>query len=281
MAKYSRYSLIEEAEPVAVPLWREVFMGIDLARLRVSPVYYGFGVPRGNGSPVITVPGFMGSDLYLTEFHWWLRRIGYTSYASRIGRNVNCLQASGEKLLATVDQAYAETGRRVHLIGHSLGGLLSRSVASIRPEHIASVTTLGSPISAINAHPAVIEMSELVRDTIQVRLGDDKSNADCFTGKCNCEVVQKAREPNLQDVPVFAIHTKTDGVVHWQVCIDDEAEENIEVQGTHCGLAFNPQVFSHVARFLHKTSDAKPERKPTSRPTKVSIVSDDSDRVSA
>lgn len=273
MANYSRYSLTHEAEPVYVPLWREVLTGIDMARLRVSPVYYGIGVQRGDGSAVITIPGFMGSDLYQSEFRFWLRRIGYRPYASRIGRNINCLQKSGEKLIATIEKAHRDTGRRVHVIGHSLGGLLGRSASSLRPDLIASVTTLGSPIRAINAHPAVIEMSDLVRDTIQLRhTTRPDGNADCFSGKCSCPIVQMAREPNLQGIPVFAIHTKTDGVVHWEVCIDDEAVENVEVQGTHCGLAFNPQVFTHLARFLHKTSDAKPARTPRQQKATVRLI---------
>lgn len=280
MAKYSRYSLIQEAEPVSVPIWREVLTGIDMARLRVSPVYYGIGVNRGDGSAVVTIPGFMGSDLYQTEFRFWLRRIGYRPYASRIGRNINCLQKSGETLVSTIEKAYQQTGRRVHVIGHSLGGLLARSASSLRPDLVASVTTLGSPIRAINAHPAVIEASELVRDTIQLRYKRDDANADCFSGKCTCPIVQMAREPNLQDIPVFAIHTKTDGVVHWEVCVDEDAEENIEVQGTHCGLAFNHEVFTHLARFLHKTSEAKPQRSSTAR-TKVKVAEIDGNQKTA
>jgi pimeloyl-ACP methyl ester carboxylesterase len=272
MPNHSRWSLIQEAEPVSVPLWREAFTGIDIARLRVSPVYYGVGVERGNGSAVVTVPGFMGSDLYLSEFRFWLRRIGYRPYASRIGRNVNCLQKSGEKLLVVLERAHRQTGRGVHLVGHSLGGLICRSVASLRPELVASVTTLGSPIRAINAHPAVIEMSDLVRDTIQLRHTESEMNADCFSGKCECPVVQMAREPNLQDVPVLSIYTKTDGVVHWSVCIDEDAEANVEVQGTHCGLAFNPDAFRHLSRFLHMTSEAKPKRRSRRTRTGVRIA---------
>jgi pimeloyl-ACP methyl ester carboxylesterase len=277
MAKYSRYSLTQEAEPVSVPIWREVLTGIDMARLRVSPVYYGIGVNRGDGSAVVTIPGFMGSDLYQSEFRFWLRRIGYRPYASRIGRNINCLQKSGEKLVTTIEKAHRQTGRRVHVIGHSLGGLLARSASSLRPDLVASVTTLGSPIRAINAHPAVIEVSEFVRDTIQMRHQRDDANADCFSGKCSCPIVQMAREPNLQGIPVFAIHTKTDGVVHWEVCIDDEAHENVEVRGTHCGLAFNPEVFTHLARFLHQTSDAKPQRQSAI----VRVVATDTDQKTA
>ncbi len=122
----------------------------------------------------------------------------------------------------------------------------------------------------------MIELSDFVRDTIQMRYQREDTNADCFSGKCTCPIVQMAREPNLHSVPVFAIHTKTDGVVHWKVCIDDDADENIEVQGTHCGLAFNPQVYSHLAGFLHKTSDAKPVRQSNRQASEIRVVPQDS-----
>ena len=51
-------------EPAAVPLWREALFGVDWLALRLSQVYYGFGVPHGDGAPVIVIPGFLGSDTY-------------------------------------------------------------------------------------------------------------------------------------------------------------------------------------------------------------------------
>ena len=105
--------------------------------MRASPVYYGLGVPRGDRSAVISIPGFMGTDLYLQELHWWLRRIGYRSYLSDIGRNADCLDLLVNRLLATIEKAHAETGRVVHLIGHSLGGILALSAASLRPDVVA------------------------------------------------------------------------------------------------------------------------------------------------
>ena len=65
--------------PANVPLWREALFGVDWLSLRLSPVYYGVGVPHGDGSPVIVIPGFLGSDTYLFEMYYWLRRIGYNS----------------------------------------------------------------------------------------------------------------------------------------------------------------------------------------------------------
>lgn len=231
----------------------------------MSPVYYGIGVPRGDRSPVITVPGFLGSDIYLTEFRWWLARIGYRAVPSGIGRNVDCLQKSGEKLLHTVNKSFEETGRPVHLIGHSLGGLLARSVAGLASDKVASVTTMGSPIRAIHAHPSVISLSDLVRDGLQMRQGEKLSDPDCFSGKCGCAVVCQVRHPLPARLPVRSIYTKTDGVVLWEVCVDEDPANNIEVSATHCGLAFNASVFRHVARFLKQVSKKQTAESHTDR----------------
>ena len=77
-------------EAVELPIWQEFLVGVEMLYLRISPVYWGFGIPRGNGSAVVVIPGFLGTDLYLTEFRAWLRRIGYKSYYSGIGLNAEC-----------------------------------------------------------------------------------------------------------------------------------------------------------------------------------------------
>ncbi len=58
------------------PLWLESLWAIDWLSLRLSPVYYGLGVPRGNGEAVTTVPGLMCPDAFMMEMHGWLRRVG-------------------------------------------------------------------------------------------------------------------------------------------------------------------------------------------------------------
>src|SRR5690606_5767602 len=86
-AKRQEFVFVDDEQPVFLPIWKEVITGLDLLRLRSSLVYFGAGVPQGNGAAVITVPGFLGSDVYLTEMNLWLGRIGYKAYRSRIGRN--------------------------------------------------------------------------------------------------------------------------------------------------------------------------------------------------
>ena len=82
----------QDERPAGVPIWRETLAGLDWLSLRASPIFYGWGAKRGDGAPVVVVPGFLGSDLYLLELHCWLGRIGYRAYLSRIGRNAECIE---------------------------------------------------------------------------------------------------------------------------------------------------------------------------------------------
>ena len=63
-------------------IWREALWALDWLSLRLSPVYLGFGVPRGDGGAVVLVPGFLTTDVYLAELYLWLRRIGHRPYLS-------------------------------------------------------------------------------------------------------------------------------------------------------------------------------------------------------
>ncbi|HEX8926000.1 MAG TPA: hypothetical protein VF786_09425, partial [Terriglobales bacterium] len=111
--------------------WHESLYAVDFMMLHTAPVYYGAGVPRGDGSPVIMIPGFMHSDFYLVVMYAWLKRLGYRPYYSGIELNAECPDLLlKHKLNLVVDEALQETGKRIHLIGHSLGGVLARSLAT-------------------------------------------------------------------------------------------------------------------------------------------------------
>ena len=242
----------ESLKPVAVPLWREALVGMDWLALRASPAYYGVGVPRGDGEPVIVIPGFLGSDTYLMEMYNWLRRIGYTPYYSRIGRNAECPDILRERLFATIEEAQNETGAKVRLIGHSLGGLLARSAAQERPDQISQVICLASPFNDIRVHPMVLAAADFVRDRIRAQRKSEvnEQKRDCYTGACTCAFASSLRADFPESVQRAAIYTETDGVVDWQSCVEDDEELNTKVTGTHSGLAFNPQVYRRIAKLL-------------------------------
>jgi triacylglycerol lipase len=246
----------QDRRAVNLPLWREALVGLDWLALRTSPVYFGMGVPHGDKSGVIVVPGFLGTDHYLFEMYLWLRRIGYTAYMSRIGWNAECLNVLTDRLSATIDKAYTETGRKVHLIGHSLGGILSRSIAVRQAEQVASVITLGSPIRGVRSHPLVLGRAEDVRKHFLKKRREEWP--DCYTGYCTCAAVMSLMVPQAE-VPQLrhtAIFTKTDGVVDWQVCLNEDPATNFEVKGTHVGLAFNPAVYKLIGQRLAEKAPA-------------------------
>ncbi|MGI8972530.1 MAG: lipase family alpha/beta hydrolase [Dehalococcoidia bacterium] len=218
---------------------------MELGQLLSSPVYYGIGVPYGDGSPIVLVPGFLGSDRYLAIMRAWLGRIGYRPHASGLQLTAGSPFALIARVLERADRVAAAEGRPVTLIGHSLGGMLSGVVAWLRPDIISHVVTLGSPRcndprSATN--PIVARLADVL-----IREG---RTADSLAAERLLE--QQIFGGSLDErIRLTCFYTKSDAVVHWRACID-AAPRTVayEVQGTHSGLAWNPQVYRQLARVL-------------------------------
>jgi triacylglycerol lipase len=153
--------LAHQARPL--PIWRELLFGVEVAFLRSSPVYWGFGVPSGDRSAVVVIPGLLSTDFHCAEFCAWLERIGYVARPSGVGRNDECPNLLLDRVAETVDGMYHATGKRVHVIGHSLGGLLALALAARMPRRVESVVTLSSPFRGIAAHPAILATATAVR----------------------------------------------------------------------------------------------------------------------
>jgi len=231
-------------------LWTEALIGAEILMLHASPVYYGMGVARGDGSGVILIPGFLGSDLYLMEMNAWLRRMGYRPYFSGIGVNAECPNLLIQRRLnRTIDKAVRETKRKIHLIGHSLGGVIARSIAGQRPRDVASVITLVSPIRGTAANRAVLGAAEAVRLRILQEHGDGVLPS-CYTGRCTCDFVNSLRREVPAGMAETAVYTRHDGIVDWRFCMTMDPEVDVEVSGTHIGMTFNPSVYAIVAERL-------------------------------
>lgn len=235
-------------------LWSELLAGLEWAALRVSPVYYGFGVPHGDGAPVILVPGFLASDASLVEMHLWLGRMGYRSYASGIGRNADCPDVLLERLSETIARVHRETGRPVRLVGHSLGGLLARAAAGHMPDQVAQVITMGTPLRRVRAHSFV---QGLLRKVL--RRSRRESARPCLRS-----FKIGLRECLPRSVARATICSKADPVVDWRDCAEIDGAVSIEVTGTHTGMPVNPQVYREMARLL-----AAPQ--PVDRPAPVEL----------
>lgn len=223
---------------------------MELAFLQISPIYWGYGVPHGDGSAVVLVPGFLGTDLYLAQFAIWLRRIGYKAFYSGIPLNADCPNLLiTRNLNDAIQKASSSTKGKIHLIGHSLGGSLARSAAAQMPERVASVITLASPIRGIGARASVMEAADMVRRQILERHGTGVL-PNCYTARCTCEFFESLRGNFPKSVRQTAIYTKKDGILDWRVCQTGDPDVDVEVSATHIGMVFSPLVYSIVAHRL-------------------------------
>jgi triacylglycerol lipase len=246
----NNHSVDREAD---ISPWTEALFAAEILFLHATPIYYGFGVPRGDGSGVVIIPGFLGTDLYLMELHAWLQRIGYRSYFSGIGINAECPNLLVQRHLnETIERARAETGRKVHLIGHSLGGVIARSVAGQRPRDIASVITLASPFRGTATSRTVLHAADAIRQRILLEHGPSVL-PNCYTGSCTCSFVDSLKRSIPVSMCETAIYTRDDGIVDWRFCMTGNREVDFEVPGTHIGMAFNPSAYAIVAERLARS----------------------------
>jgi triacylglycerol lipase len=212
--------------------------GMELAELLASPVYYGLGVPRGNGRSVLVVPGFMGSDGYLSVLSGWLRRVGYRPAQSGITLNAGSLT----RLLRQVERRCEElAGRsgRITVIGHSLGGIFARVMAVQRPDLVEDVVALGSPLVGNPrdaAHPLVRALGEILI------LDDPQREA---------QALSHLAAPLSSEVKLTSIYSREDAIVDYRSCLDTDPRAScFEVRGTHVGLAWNASVYRLLGRAL-------------------------------
>ncbi len=238
-----------------IPIWKEALFGAELILLHASPVYYGLGVPRGDGSAVVLIPGFLGSDLYMAHLSAWLSRVGYRPYLSGIHLNAECPNLLIKyRLTEIIEKALRDTRRKIHLIGHSLGGMMARSIAAQQPGDVASVTTLAAPFRGKVLHRSLMQATALVREQVIKEHGKDVL-PECYTARCTCEFVNSLECRMAAPVMQTAIYTRDDGFVDWRYCRTGNPNSDFEVAGTHIGLVFNPTVYTIVATRLAQAQE--------------------------
>jgi pimeloyl-ACP methyl ester carboxylesterase len=192
--------------------------------------------PKGDGHPVLLLPGFMAGDGSMKPLKHYLEKLGYQVFHWELGRNLGprAIGPNGEKLIERLDEIHAETGKKVSLVGWSLGGTLARQLSRRRPDLVRQVISLGSPITgspkSTNAWRAYQWMTGQKVDDPSVK-------------------AQLAESHDVPPVPATAIFSKHDGIVAWQNSREPKAghTDNIEVRGSHCGLGVNPAVLWAIA----------------------------------
>lgn len=176
--------------------------------------------PRGDGQAVLTLPGLMASDTSTAILRRFLRELGYSVHPWKLGRNMGPSAELRAGMMARLEEVESRVGRRVSIIGWSLGGIYARELARRSPRLVRQVITLASPFAA-----------GLRMDTSYV----------------DAALAERLRTP--PPVPCTAIYTRHDGVVAWQTCREDvhPHTENIEVPATHIGIGVNALALYAIA----------------------------------
>src|SRR5215475_12123248 len=169
------------------------------ASLVFSPVL--MRAPRGDGHPVLALPGFLASDLSMMPLRRYLGELGYDAHAWRMGRNTGGISRMRAALLDRLAEIHAASGRKVSIVGWSLGGVYARDLALRAPEMVRYVVTLASPFANdVRATNATWLYEKLSGEMV----GDDPQFLKEIAGDL--------------PVPTSAIYSKADGVVNWRTC---------------------------------------------------------------
>jgi pimeloyl-ACP methyl ester carboxylesterase len=191
--------------------------------------------PQGDGHPVLLLPGFMADEGTLVALRIFLRNRGYAVESWGFGRNVGFQARHAEALVRKLRFLHHQTGRKVSLVGWSLGGVFALYAAHEAGECVRSVVTLGSPVSL---DPEGSQSPQLVQKLYRWVAHPLGPTAHAMQPRA-----KKLRERQVPSVPMSCLYSLGDGVVPPQEATidgDPALHENIRIPGSHTGLGFNP-----------------------------------------
>jgi hypothetical protein len=201
--------------------------------------------PRGDGHPVVTLPGYRSDDTAMLAMRRYLRRWGYAPYPWALGANlgIGYQRIDYEKrMLARLDTIVAKHREPATLIGWSQGGVIAREIAKQRPKLVRQVITLGSPLADA---PEATTVFRIFRRT----------SAEEITNEL-MSMMREVATP-LPDVRCICIYSNSDGIVSPEIARDlvSPNVENIRVSSSHLGMVVNPVVLFVIADRLSQPED--------------------------
>jgi len=232
--------------PIRAPHWHllgsePVRAAVEYLRMRSMNVA---ALPRGDGHPVVIFPGLAANEYSNGPMVRLCRQLGYA--ARDWGRGFNTgprgdVAAWLDELARHVGAMTTGQTRPMSLIGWSLAGFYAREVAKRLNGRVRQVITVGTPFAGKAEHTHAAWFYRIVNG--QPPAFDDA-------------LMARLRTP--PDVPTTSVFSRRDGIVAWQACVQNGGAraENIEVDGSHCGLGWNARVFAIIADRLRQPENA-------------------------
>lgn len=195
------------------------------------PPYPAEGLPRGDGSGVVVIPGFLTGDWMTGRLRGFLRSLGYRAAKAGVPFNAGPTKAILARAEDAVLRLADETKAPVALVGQSLGGVFARDLAHKHPDVVRCVVTLCSPLQ----FPVMTNLQPFVRALSW------SYDQDWIAGAERIALPPRAR--------VTAIYSESDGLVDWHQCLQAEAPgcRNVHVPGAHATMGANPLAQAEIA----------------------------------
>jgi pimeloyl-ACP methyl ester carboxylesterase len=229
----------DERRPSKLLLLLETRALWEMSSLPLALPWLRARVPRGDGHPVLVLPGLLATDKATVPLRRFLVKRGYEAVGWGQGRNLGPREGVLGRMRETLAELHQRTGRKVSVIGWSLGGVYARELARETPEQVRQVITLGSPLYG------AAEASSNGASVYKLASGLDASEPGI-------------RGDGPPPVPMTSIYTRGDGIIGWGSSIEKKSPitDNIEIVGaTHIGLAYNPLVYFAVGDRLAQAED--------------------------
>lgn len=197
------------------------------------------GAPRGDGGPVLLLPGLFNSDRSMLLMGRFLRSLGHAPHGWRLGRNFGqrSIGADGAALFARIDHLAQASGRPVALVGVSMGGIMARLAAHRVPASVEQVVTVASPYAGPARATRVWRLYEWI-------------SGESVDDPALLALADEVRRP--LPVPATAIWSASDGLVNGLCChVAGEPDcHAVHVPSSHYGVQTRPAILRAVAQAL-------------------------------
>lgn len=227
--------------------------------------------PKGDGHPVMTIPGFGGGDGCMSILRKYLTHWGYDARPWDLGTNLitekvhtldEVLEFCADKesaIAANLERIVEETGEKVTLIGWSMGGIYANCLAQTRPDLVRHVITLGSPVG----DPRGTSVWNIMKTVFGGDVPDELQNVDAWVDRRDQLAERKVRTTML--------FSPSDGAVSKDCATlqGHDMVENIMVPSSHVGFSHNPVVYWIIAERLCQNPERWHAFEPHNMPFKV------------
>jgi pimeloyl-ACP methyl ester carboxylesterase len=217
--------------------WRSA---IELGALTVSAPGLA-RAPRGDGHPVLVLPGLLASDTSTLILRRFLGGLGYATSGWGFGVNVGPTNEVVRRLPLRLGELANRYEQPVSIIGWSLGGVYARALAARSPDLVRLVVTLGSPYAT---------------------QGPGHTHADTAyrflsRGRYAAAAGERRGAGLPLSVPTTSVYSRLDGIVSWRVCRDAVGgpHESIGIPASHLGFGHNPAALWVIADRLAQDPD--------------------------